>query len=211
MPFSIVAAVAIPNLLQSRIHANETAAIATLRNFYSAQAQFQLVAIRDADGDGNGEYGTLAEMMGRVEVPGVGKLEPPLLASTRATFEGGRYSRNGYHFRVYLPDAKGRPVAELASGGRDTKVDAENAEIAFAIYAWPMDAGNTGLAAFMIDNEGEIYRVAPGSRERPYSGLDDAPTGDAAYAPNDSMLRGPNPQYGPRAGRDGVVWEPIGY
>ncbi|MBL9088854.1 MAG: prepilin-type N-terminal cleavage/methylation domain-containing protein, partial [Planctomycetia bacterium] len=38
---AIIAAIAIPNLLAARLSSNETAAIATLRNIISAQAQFQ--------------------------------------------------------------------------------------------------------------------------------------------------------------------------
>ena len=45
---AIIAAIAIPNLLAARLSANETAAIATLRNVISAQAQFQQTA-KDID------------------------------------------------------------------------------------------------------------------------------------------------------------------
>ena len=44
---AIIAAIAIPNLLAARLSANETAAIATLRNIVSAQAQFQQSAKAD--------------------------------------------------------------------------------------------------------------------------------------------------------------------
>ena len=53
---AIIAAIAIPNLLAARLSANETAAIATLRNIISAQAQFQQSAKADTDTDGTGEY-----------------------------------------------------------------------------------------------------------------------------------------------------------
>ena len=59
---AIIAAIAIPNLLAARLSANETAAIATLRNIISAQAQFQQGAKADTDADGTGEYGGFVEM-----------------------------------------------------------------------------------------------------------------------------------------------------
>src|SRR5438876_875707 len=61
---AIIAAIAIPNLLAARLSANETAAVATLRNIISAQAQFQQGAKADTDNDGTGEYGGFIELSG---------------------------------------------------------------------------------------------------------------------------------------------------
>jgi prepilin-type N-terminal cleavage/methylation domain-containing protein len=55
---AIVAAIAIPNLLSARLSSNEAAAVGTLRNIISAQAQFQSTARADANSNGIGEYGT---------------------------------------------------------------------------------------------------------------------------------------------------------
>src|SRR5437667_11109836 len=77
---AIFAAIAIPNLLAARLSANETAAIATLRNIISAQAQFQQGAKADTDSDGTGEYGGFYEMSGA----GLGRmskaLTPPVMS-----------------------------------------------------------------------------------------------------------------------------------
>ena len=62
---AIIAAIAIPNLLAARLSANETAAIATLRNIISAQAQFQQSGKADTDNDGTGEYGGFVELSGQ--------------------------------------------------------------------------------------------------------------------------------------------------
>src|SRR5262245_66435425 len=62
---AIIASIAIPNLLSARVSANETSAIATLRNISSAEAQFQGSAKNDEDGDGEGEYGFFAELSGK--------------------------------------------------------------------------------------------------------------------------------------------------
>src|SRR5262245_65982285 len=61
---AIIASIAIPNLLSARLSANETAAVATLRNLSSAQAQVQASGSIDGDGDGSGEYGYFGELSG---------------------------------------------------------------------------------------------------------------------------------------------------
>src|SRR5438105_14430881 len=74
---AIIAAIAIPNLLAARLSANETAAVATLRNIISAQAQFQQGAKADTDNDGTGEYGGLIELSGAAAGRMAAVLTPP--------------------------------------------------------------------------------------------------------------------------------------
>lgn len=59
---AIIAAIAIPSLMRSRISANEAAAIGAMRTISSAQSSFQSSVALDADADGVGEYGTLAQL-----------------------------------------------------------------------------------------------------------------------------------------------------
>ena len=65
---AIIASIAIPNLLSARLNANESAAIATLKNISSAQAQCQASGAIDANNNGAGEYGYFAELAGGVGV-----------------------------------------------------------------------------------------------------------------------------------------------
>ncbi|MCK6479066.1 MAG: prepilin-type N-terminal cleavage/methylation domain-containing protein, partial [Planctomycetes bacterium] len=51
---AIIAAIAIPNLLAAKLSSNETAALATLRNLASCQAQIQTSGKIDCDSDGIG-------------------------------------------------------------------------------------------------------------------------------------------------------------
>jgi prepilin-type N-terminal cleavage/methylation domain-containing protein len=54
---AIIAAIAIPNLLESRITANESAAAASLKSgIFPAQVQFQAGGYSDNDSNGRGEY-----------------------------------------------------------------------------------------------------------------------------------------------------------
>src|SRR5213076_2732362 len=90
---AIIAAIAIPNLLAARLSANETAAIATLRNIISAQAQFQQGA-----------------KAGTVLTPSV------LSGAFRVLNANGEVSRSGYFFRVFLPNAAGAGIGEPQTG-----------------------------------------------------------------------------------------------
>jgi prepilin-type N-terminal cleavage/methylation domain-containing protein len=56
---AIIAAIAIPNLIEARKNGNETAAIGALKTISSAQALYREA---DKEGDGNLDYGTLAEL-----------------------------------------------------------------------------------------------------------------------------------------------------
>jgi hypothetical protein len=126
------------SLRTSRADANETAAIATLRNCMSAQAQFQAIGVADQDGDGVGEFGSFLELSGATEVGGRGpELNPPVLSGAfRRTSERGIVTRSGYCFVIYLPDVAGDG---LTLDGEDAgKVDPDEAERIWCAYAWPL-------------------------------------------------------------------------
>ncbi|MCC6695317.1 MAG: prepilin-type N-terminal cleavage/methylation domain-containing protein [Candidatus Hydrogenedentes bacterium] len=59
---AIVAAIAIPNLLRSRMSANEASASGAIRTISTAEVAFQTAAFVDSNGDGMGDYGTLAQL-----------------------------------------------------------------------------------------------------------------------------------------------------
>ena len=56
---AIIAAIAIPNLIEARKNGNETAAIGALKTIGAAQALFRE---SDKESDGNLDYGTLSEL-----------------------------------------------------------------------------------------------------------------------------------------------------
>lgn len=51
-----------PNLLRSRINANETAALSALRLISSSEIGFKVAKFRDDNKDGEGDYGTIEEL-----------------------------------------------------------------------------------------------------------------------------------------------------
>jgi prepilin-type N-terminal cleavage/methylation domain-containing protein len=157
---AIIAAIAIPNLLSARLNANETAAIATLRNISSAQAQFQATAKADVDKDGTGEFGCFKELSGAEAVrvlagdAAVGKLNPPVLSGAFRTPTSGIVSRSGYNFAIYLPDSAG--IAVLADDANIANVDPDLAETTWCCYAWPVNHGNSGNRCFMVNQTGDV-------------------------------------------------------
>src|SRR6185369_9062554 len=62
---AIIAAIAIPNLLESRVTANEAAAAATLKSGLSpGEIQFKAGGYQDSNGNTVGEYGTIEYLTG---------------------------------------------------------------------------------------------------------------------------------------------------
>ena len=101
----------VPSIGAARKRANETAAIATLRNITSAQAQFQASGLLDQDQDGVGEYAGFIEMSGGAAGRMSRALHPPVLSRIfRELNAHGEVTRSGYHYRLYLPDSTGAGV-----------------------------------------------------------------------------------------------------
>ena len=88
---AILAAIAVPSLLRARISANEGSAISSMRTLSSAQISFQAGCYQDADGDGIGDYGTLAQLQNPDGAAGVpGYIDETLAAG----------SKQGYNFTM---------------------------------------------------------------------------------------------------------------
>ena len=201
---AIIAAIAIPNLLSARLNSNETAAIATLRNIISAQAQFQTTARADENNNGVGEYGTFAEMSGALGVRGGAVLNPPVLSTAfRAVNANGEVSRSGYLFAMWLPNNVGDGVAELGGGGAGV-VDPDISETTWCCYAWPTNYGNTGNRVFFVNQGGDIVA----SEDNTYSGTGAGPSDEAAFSGAGDTITGPVATG--MTGRDGNFWKQAG-
>jgi prepilin-type N-terminal cleavage/methylation domain-containing protein len=193
---AIIASIAIPNLLSARLSANETAAIATLRNLASAQAQCQASGVIDGDGDGTGEYGYFGELSGAFPVRGfVGgviamtatQITPPVLSGAFGNVVASNVSRSGYLFRIYLPGnvSPGEGVAETAGGGAGGvfgTISSDLCETTWCAYAWPVNRGNSGNRAFFVNQQGDVLQTQ--NTIKLYSGTAAGffPLADAAFA-----------------------------
>ena len=220
---AIIAAIALPKLMSARISANENAAVATLRSIAAAQQQFQASSSVDTDYDGGGEFGYFGEMAGVTNLR-IGSsagdvsapLDPPYLATPFGNITASLVERQGYNYQIFLPDADGAGVTEAlgALGTSLSPADSSDCEVMWCCYAWPVDAGKTGMRAFFINQEGDIIsqnnRVVIGQ----YSGTA-GPAWSAAYADNggtpdmDSGL-GLVDNANAVTANDGKVWTPVG-
>ena len=146
---AIIAAIAIPNLLESRVTANESAAAASLKSgIFAGQAQFQSGAYSDLDGDGRGEYATNHEWLagassGTTVGENISTRPLTLLAPTYNVADGTVVG--AYRYQI------------------DTDTDAttdpsfSNAESFWAAYAAPGNPGSDGRRAFAINLGGVVY------------------------------------------------------
>ncbi|MEW6741153.1 MAG: prepilin-type N-terminal cleavage/methylation domain-containing protein [Planctomycetota bacterium] len=218
---AIIASIAIPNLLSARLAANESAAIATLRNIVSAQSQFQSQAAVDVDEDGIGEHGWFGEMAGAAflrfgpnGVPNI-LLDPPVLSGSLGNVQAdaggdGVVNKSGYFFKMYLPGALGAPLGELpaqpgvpGSGGSPGGEVANFCENTWICYAWPSDFQTSGNRTFVVNHTGDVLQT--NNQVQQYGdvgGMNGGiPAGDAAIengSPNDirgalSIAGRPNP------------------
>lgn len=162
VPFAIIAAIAIPNLLESRVVANENAAAATLKSgIFPGLLTYQSGAWTDADQDDRGEYSSLAVLA-----------EQELLGQPFAQAE--RQPINGYHYRLYLLDGDG-DAFDAATAAPQTATAIDLAEKYFIVYAWPASYGDTGRRVFCLTQDGQVLTAPPGSVDLP-------PSADAAFS-----------------------------
>jgi len=201
-------AVMIPEIRSSILNANESAAIAALKNLSSAQSQLQASGMLDRNGDGNGEYGYFAELSGAVRLPGKDEaLHPPLLSQTYRKVVDGRLERSGYLFAMILPDAQLQAVWEGPNGGRagqEGSVDPGHAETAWGCYAWPASQGRSGKRTFFINQSGDIL-ATNGRDDFKYDGTRLPVAPDAAFA-RSSGRHMASAVAANTVGNDGNIW-----
>ncbi len=213
---AIIASIAIPNLLSARLNANESAAIATLKNISSAQAQCQASGAIDTNNNGAGEYGYFGELAGGVGVrdsagsASTDHLAPPVLSgafanvATQSGITGGAVTRSGYIFQVYLPASDMLGLNEQTTGGvGSTAPDAAQAEVLWCCYAWPSSFGNSGKRTFFINQSGDVLSTK--NLAQRYNGAAKVPGCTAAF------LKGAGNEMGSTvaantSGNDDQVW-----
>jgi prepilin-type N-terminal cleavage/methylation domain-containing protein len=209
---AIIASIAIPNLLSARLNANESAAIATLKNISSGQSQCQASGVIDVNGNGQGEYGFFGELSGRVAVRNntgaTQTISPPVLSTAFGNVTAqSNVSRSGYLFRMYLPDAAGAGITEDATTGgdatNDNGVDAGQAETLWCCYAWPQVQGNSGKRAFFVNQSGDV--LATNGIGVAYSGTTSVPAQNVAFLATTSGNMGDRVSSN-ATGTDGNFW-----
>lgn len=133
---AIIAAIAIPNLLRSRMSANEASASGSMRTISTGQVAFQTAAFVDSDGDGQGDYGSLAQLAD----PDGGGATPPFVDSVL-----GAGSKEGYVYTMTV--TLGAPAVTPS----------------YTCTAVPSSSGQTGYRQYFVDETGVIRFTSDGS------------------------------------------------
>lgn len=140
---AIIAAIALPNLLESRKIANERTVAATLKQLHSAQSLFKEKQARDVDGDEVGEYAAnFAELNGDNFA---NTLQPDAIGQTFINMRPDIANfwlseKNGYFYAMYVPDIT------------------DDEEEAWVVLAWPKKWDKSGNAAFGMCEDGLVWR-----------------------------------------------------
>jgi len=184
---AIIAAIAIPGLLRSRIGTNESSAIGSMRSLSTAQAQFQSQTVVDQDGDGQGEFGWLGELSGvaSVRVSSQQFNASPFIAAILGVRDASGISqKSGYMFRMFLPASGTGAVINEGSGSQEASnsAAANNQEVRWACYGWPNSRTQSGNRAFMVNHAGDVYATPNTATGQLYSGTGTAPAATAALA-----------------------------
>lgn len=179
---SIMAAIAIPSLLRSRVAANEASAVGRLRSLVTTEAVWRQT---DTDRNTVGDFWT-ADVSGfyRIErLPAgsgiaVSAIDVSLAMADDDKLAGGApvagaplpgtsagtssaallpllqsAARTGYLFRAVQTDAAGKPYATDPDGDRLAWTHVES----YAFQARPERYNATGINTFLVDQKGLIY------------------------------------------------------
>jgi hypothetical protein len=155
---AIVAAIAIPNLLRSRMAANETAAMAACKCYAEAQEIYRRT---DWNGDGVLEYAQ--SIRGDCSLyekkAGAGDISLVDTAFARAEGNPGEATpKAGYCFKVLKGQGPGAP------GGKKSYVgDGKHMTLGYALVAYPATHDNSGRNTFLINNTGTVYQCDLGA------------------------------------------------
>lgn len=152
---AIIAAIAIPNMLRSRMAANESAAIASCKAYATAQETYRRT---DWNHDGILEYAqTLAGNNSLFEtVAGAGDVQ--LVDQAFALAEGNpgtAVPKAGYVFRVQRGEFKNGNFTNYIVKGHMT--------MGFGLSAVPASYDSTGRNSFQVNQCGVIYQMDRGA------------------------------------------------
>jgi len=134
-----------------RIGRNELAAMQAVLAYFDAQKEY---AQRDRDGDGVLSYAQkLASTPGRRDGlywPADAQGESPLGPRFSSVKPGEGYY--GYHYKILTAQGKDAP------GGAYDYIIGNRMRAGFALVAWPIQYGETGVTSFMISHDGVLYQ-----------------------------------------------------
>jgi type II secretory pathway pseudopilin PulG len=149
-----VTIVALPGLLHSRLAANETAAVNTLKYLSQAEENFRAEVAQNEDNDDSGEYGTFGMLAGAVPLSRGRPADPAYLDKRFRTPDPDTVIESrGYRFRIFLPQEAVR-VRDQDLQKTDLR------ELCWCAYAWPIEPGKSGNHVFFICQDPAIVYSA---------------------------------------------------
>ena len=155
---AIIAAIAIPNLLRSRMAANETAAVAACKAFCTAENIYRRT---DYNKDGVLEYTSFLSGVNSLYETTAGTGDVALIDrsfSAAAGNPGGSVTpKSGYVFAVLTSQGSS------AAGGTRSYVGTSRLTLGFALSAMSNQYDGVGRNTFTVSNSGTIYQKDQGS------------------------------------------------
>lgn len=234
---AVLLAIAIPNMMRSRMAANEAACVGDLKTIATSEGVFARLVEVDQDNDGIGEHGWLAELCGEVcprrdaSSSNPRPAQPPYISPSFATGAGegrGYAEHSGYLYRLYLCIAD--PTAEDDAGddrsdtgtvsawGTPLNVATDRSiisvqESSFCCHAWPIENHSTGQRAFAVNEVGSVYATRMTARS--YTGekaeMADYSANYSASSADGGTCFNDRFASGPNdLGNDGNTWNPAG-
>jgi Protein of unknown function (DUF2950) len=140
-----------------RIGRNERAVMQVMLAIYDAQKEY---ATRDRDGDGVLEYAArFTSSPGKTDglywPTKSGEAQSPLgpaVAAARAAGGGGAAGYYGYRYKILTSQGKSAPGGAFDYVARGRMIGG------FAIAAWPVKYGDTGVMTFIVSHAGVVYQ-----------------------------------------------------
>ena len=166
---AIIAAIAIPSLLRSRMAANQTAAAAACKSFAAAEEIYRRT---DYNTDGILEYSRNLRGNNSLLENASGANDLGLVDGTFAGAEGTLFSGGtgggGFAFPAPVPKAGYcfgvlTSQGSAATGGSRTYIQTGRMILGYAFSALPASWDNTGRETFTISNNGTIFQNDRGS------------------------------------------------
>ena len=161
---AIIAAIAIPNLLRSRMAANESAAIAACKEFACAQDIYRRT---DWDGDGVLEYA--ASFTGANSLYTKNPATPGDVSMVEKSFAfaegdpGTASPKAGYVFKILTGQGANAPGGATNWVVAGSGASANSMTLGYGLSALAASWDGTGRNSFQISNTGTVYQKDLGS------------------------------------------------
>lgn len=156
---AIIASIAIPSLMESKITANEGAAMASMKGaIFTGQVTFQSGGFQDSDANGTGEYGHLQHLAGKTATLGASIGDIKILTGAFANMTTGATSAksNSYLFMMATPDNDGGTGYIVEGTALAASISTSAAENNYLALAAPTKRNEAGRRVYVMSEDGQV-------------------------------------------------------